>query len=116
MTEVLLGEFFQQGVDAVFFPLGGAVLALDGGEAPEEATGVDDLKVVVESGAEVNDILGLDVHKAVVEGVRRVEEICKHAVIGHVQCRVQDGVGIRLAVPGAADDFGVRGDLGEFID
>lgn len=92
------------------------MLTLDVGEAPEEATGIDDLEVVVEGGAQVNDILGLDVHKAVVEGVWRVEEISKHAVIGHAQCRVQDGVGVRLAVPCAADDFGVWGDLGEFID
>ena len=112
----LLCELLKQIVDAILFPLDRAVHPLDSGEAPEEATGIDDLHIVVERGIKVNDVLGLDIKKAKVEGIRRAEEIGIYAVVGHVQCCVQDGVGIHLSVPNTTDHFGVRGDLGEFID
>lgn len=53
----LLCELLKQLVDAVLFPLDRAVHPLNGGEAPEEATGIDDRQVVVERGIKVNYIL-----------------------------------------------------------
>ena len=60
------------------------MLPLNGGEAPKEAPVVDDILVVVESGAQINDILELDIHRAIVEVARSTEEICIHAVVRHM--------------------------------
>lgn len=93
------------------------MLPLDSDEAPEETAVGDDLLVgLVEGGAEVYNILGADLRQAVIEGAGSSKKVGVNIVIRDFVERIQDSVCVHPAIPCAADDLGVRGDLGEFVD
>ena len=107
----LPGKLLHQLIHTVLLPLGGAMLALDGGETPDEATGIHYLPVVIERGTETDNIFGLDAHKPMIEGSRGAEEICIYTFIWCIKHRIQNRVGIHFAIPDAANNLpgGPRG-------
>jgi len=116
-NELMLVKLMKQTVDAVLLPLGGAMLALDGGKAKDEAAVIDDARIgFFEGGAKVDDFRRFDVHHPEVKCARRAEEIGTYAVIRHIQKEIQNRICIHLAVPDATDDFRIRSDLGELVN
>lgn len=93
------------------------MLALDGGEAPEETAVGDDLHIgLVKGGAEINHILGANLRQAVIKGAGSAEKVGVNIVIRDLVERIQDRVCVHPPIPHTADDLGLRGDLGEFVD
>lgn len=93
------------------------MLPPDSGEPMEETTVIDETRIgFFEGGTEIDDFGRFDVHHPQIKRARRTEEICIYAVIWHLQEDVQNRISIYHAVPDAADDFGVRSDLGELFD
>lgn len=72
------------------------------------ATGLDDGGVVVEGGAEVDDVAEIgEMEETVVEGPGSAVEVVVDGVVGVLPNTVKNGVGVDVAVPDAGDDFGV---------
>ena len=72
-------------------------------------TGLGDGGVVVEGGAEVDDVAEIgEMEEAVVEGPWSAVEVVVDGVVGVLPNAVKNGVGVDVAVPDAGDDFGVR--------
>lgn len=98
-------------------PGGGAVHVENAGDVPNYAAIVYDILVgAVEEGVEVNDILGANLQHSFVERLGCAEEIGIDFVERHDPSLVQNRVGVHMTVPGAGDDFRIRGDLGENVD
>ena len=113
----MLFKLLQEAVDAVFLPLSGTVLPPNGREPIEEAAVINDASIgFLKSGAKINNFGRFDVHHPQIKRARRTEKICIYAVIRHLKEDIQNRISIYLAVPDAADNFGVRSDLGELFD
>ena len=80
----------------VFLEVGGVV------------TGLGDGGVVVEGGAEVDDVAEIgEMEEAVVEGPGSAIEVVVDGVVGVLPNTVENGVGVDVAIPDAGNDFGV---------
>ena len=72
------------------------------------ATCLGDGGVVVEVGAEIDDVAEIgEMEEAVVEWAGSAVEIVVNCVVGIMTNAVKNSVGINVAVPDAGDDFGV---------
>ena len=72
------------------------------------ATSLGDGGVVVEGGAEIDDVAEIgEMEEAVVEWAGSAVEIIVNCVVGILSNTVKNGVGVDVAVPDAGDDFGV---------
>ena len=71
-------------------------------------TGLGDGGVVVEGGADIDDVAEIgEMEEAVVEWTGSSEEIVVNCVVGILPNAVKNGVGVDVAVPDAGDYFSV---------
>lgn len=72
------------------------------------ATGLGDGGVVVEGGAEIDDVAEIgEMEEAVIKRTGSSEEIVVDCVVWILTNTIEDGVSIDVAIPGAGNDFGV---------
>lgn len=72
------------------------------------ATSLGDGGVVVESGAEIDDVAEIgEMEEAVVKRTGSSEEIVVDCAVGILPNTIEDGVSIDVAIPDAGNDFGV---------
>ena len=72
------------------------------------ATGLGDGGVMVEGGAEIDDVAEIEeMEEAVVEWAGSAVEIVVNCAVGILPNTIEDGVSIDVAVPDAGDDFGI---------